>query len=226
MKTKEFIIYQLANTMMFWLNYISSVGRSYVINEGSIKFPITEYLEHCDSLKINLEYSHPIFNSRRIDLLVEDNKKNNKYAFEFKFIRNGNTRTSNEKQRIFNDLLRLKCFDAEHKYFIIFGTQLEFNSDFQSIIIKDKKNDYIKERSNNQGTNIIEPQGFYTNWFNFDFSEKEFNLANHNEYYMKFKEDYSEIDVKSIKTKLVYLSNSNPTSTNNIFKVGIWEVFK
>lgn len=225
MKTKEFIIYQLANTMMFWLNYISSVGRSYVINEGSIKFPITEYLEHCDSLKINLEYPHSKFNGRRIDLLVEDNKKNNKYAFEFKFIRNGNTRTSNEKQRIFNDLLRLKCFDAEHKYFIIFGKHEEFITNFQSI--EENRDKYITSRTKKKKKDYKVPsKGFYTNWFSFDFPEKEFNLAGDDEYYMKFKEDYSKIDVNSIKTKLVYLSNSNSTSTNNIFKVGIWEVFE
>jgi hypothetical protein len=55
MTSKEVNMSQLATAIMWWLSYTSAVGRNYVLSEGAIKFPASEYLERSNILDIQLE---------------------------------------------------------------------------------------------------------------------------------------------------------------------------
>ena len=243
MTTKDVSVSQLATAVMWWLSYTSAIGRNYVLGEGSIKFPTSEYLERSTIDEIELEYSHPKFSRKRFDLFFKK-KNDEKIVFEFKYIKDGSTRTQEEKQRIFNDLMRLFfSLDTDHKaYFLICGNQTDFIKDFQKIIPPAKQ--FITPRKRNflPPKNISE--GFYTKWFSFDNNspDTEIDLSNSEKEYKsiydlffeeyeiphreKMKEKMQRPD--KINTKLVFLSGNieQPTGFFQPAKIGIWEISK
>ena len=243
MTTKDLNVSQLATAVMWWLSYTSAVGRNYVLGEGSIKFPTSEYLERSTVDEIALEYSHPIFSRKRFDLFFK-NKNNEKIVFEFKYIKGGSTRKSDEKQRIFNDLMRLYfSLDTDHKaYFLICGNQNDFITNFQRIITNIE--DFIIPKTKDSLPKIIIPEGFYTKWFSFDNNspDTEIDLSNSEKEYKgiydlffeeyeiphreKMKEKMQRPD--KINTKLVFLSGNieQPTVFFQPAKIGIWEITK
>ena len=243
MTTKDVNVNQLATAVMWWLSYTSAVGRNYVLSEGSIKFPTSEYLERSTIDEIELEYSHPKFSRKRFDLFFKKNT-NEKTVFEFKYIKNGSTRTQDEKQRVFNDLMRLFfSLDTDHKaYFLICGNQTDFIKDFQRITPPTKQ--FITPRKRRSLPKKIISEGFYTKWFSFDAKspDTEIDLSNSEKEYKsiydlffeeyeiphreKMKEKIQRPD--KINTKLVFLSG-NIEQLTGLFqpaKIGIWEITK
>jgi hypothetical protein len=228
---------------MWWLSYTSAVGRNYVLSEGSIKFPASEYLERSTIDEIELEYNHPKLSRKRFDLFFRKNT-NEKTAFEFKYVKNGSTRTQDEKQRIFNDLMRLfLILDNDHKaYFLICGNQSDFIKDFQKISPSTKQ--FITPRIQGSLPTKIVSEGFYTKWFSFDANlpDTEIDLNNNEKEYkdiydLFFKEYADPHLVKAktalqrpdkIKTSLVFLSGNveQPTGLFQPAKIGIWEIAK
>lgn len=243
MTKKDVNVGQLATSVMWWLNYISAVGRSYVLNECAIKFPATEYLESSAIDAIELEYGHPKLLRKRFDLFFQKEQRE-KTVFEFKYIKNGSTRTNEERRRIFNDLMRLYLFlDTDKKgYFLICGNQFDFITDFQRI--RQNQAQFIVPRIQGDSPEYIEPEGFYTKWFSFKTSmpEKKIDLnVNDDEYrtiYDQFFSEYSapykaktNADLERpamITTSLVFLSGNDeqPTGVFQPCKIGIWEILK
>lgn len=247
MTTKEVSVSQMASAVMWWMSYTSAIGRDYVLSEGAIKFPVSEYLERSDTVKIKLEHGHPKFSRKRLDLLFKKSV-NESTAIEFKYIKNGSTRTQDEKQRIFNDLMRLYTLDIDHKgLFLICGNQSDFVKDFQSILAKPKTADdqvYILPRYYSALPTTIQSEGFYTKWFSFDANnpEKEIDLTTTEQEYkdiydMFFKEYSGPHKAKThtelvrpdkIKTRLEFLSGhlQQLTGLFQPAKIGIWEVLR
>ncbi len=243
MTTKDVNVNQLATAIMWWLSYTSAVGRNYVLSESSIKYPASEYLERLNIDEIVLEYSHPKLSRKRFDLFFSKNSKE-KAVFEFKYIKNGSTRTQDEKQRIFNDLMRLYLFlDAEHKaYFLICGNQSDFIKDFQKI--KSNQTNYIEPKFKNLLPDTIVPEGFYTKWFSFDADQPnktiDLNdtLTEYKDIYDLFFKEYAGQHLSKTKenlqkpeklmTSLVFLSGnvSQPTGLFQPSKIGVWEISK
>ncbi|WP_141491744.1 hypothetical protein [Longimonas halophila] len=87
-------ISHLASSINWWSNYKSAVGRNCLFSEGVIKFPATEYLETMDEVEIHLEYMHPKFRMKRLDIHIKDKDNEEECTFEFKYIRDGSTRTT------------------------------------------------------------------------------------------------------------------------------------
>lgn len=247
--TKEFKVSQLGTALMWWLSYTTSVGRDYVLSESSIKLPLAEYLERSNVTGIVLEYGHPKLSKRRFDLFFQtkdtkSNKQNN--AFEFKYIKNSSTIKSDEKQRIFDDLLRLHLYleNDNNSYFLICGDQYEFSTNFQNIPTpkNSASNNYITPKTINSVVQLNQSNGFYTEWFSFDISnpDKKIDLQNQNTEYKSiydgFVSDYSNAYnkktgltlqlPKSITTQLVFLTQSNQHTTgiSEPSKIGIWKV--
>lgn len=249
MRTRDVNINQMATAVMWWLSYTSAVGRDYVLSEGAIKFPLSEYLETSNIEKLILEYGHPQLSRKRIDLFYQEKQKDatfENYAFEFKYIKNGSTRTPDEKQRIFNDLMRLHFFNEQKQkgYFLICGSQNDFVKDFQRIKPKPQKVNgktiFDTTTKGNEQENIV-AEGFYTRWFSFDIKdkEKEIDLTTQDEYkeiYDLFFSEYAEpyktklnADIprpQKIKTRLEFLSGDieQPTKLFQPSKIGIWQV--
>lgn len=247
--TKEFRVSQLGTALMWWLSYTTSLGRGYVLSESSIKLPLAEYLERTNVAKIVLEYGHPKLSKRRFDLYfqtidIQSNIQNN--AFEFKYIKNGSTIKTDEKQRIFDDIMRLYLYleNDNNSYFLICGDQYEFSTNFQNIPTPKNatNNNYIIPKTNKITPQPNQSNGFYTEWFSFDTSnpDKKIDLQNQDiEYesiYNGFINDYSNAYNKKtnltlelptdITTRLVFLTQSNRQTigVSEPSKIGIWKV--
>lgn len=224
---------EMASAVIWWLNYISAVGRKYVINENSIKYPVAEYLEKsiCEKNNIKLEHPHPILKSRSLDLYYK--KDLEETAFEFKFIKNGSTTKQSEKQRVFNDLMRLHYFlesGGTKAYFLICGMKSEFKNSFMKIPSATALNRQLPNSP-------IVSSPFYEEWFSFNDKprDKAISLNNSNDpyknIYAKYFNDYKAKKgktmkpPKSVKTKMIFISQEIIDSNipENL-RIGIWEV--
>ena len=245
---KDFNLNRLATTVMWWLSYTSAVGRKYVLSESAIKFPVAEYLQSTAN-EVELEFGHPKLFMKRFDLFFK-NKLGEKNVFEFKYIKNGSTRTIDEKQRIFNDLMRFYLYleDNQKGYFLICGDHFEFSTNFQFIRLNPVDTDsslYIKPHNNLSTPPLRQSEGFYTEWFSFDSNnpDKIINLntanAEYDSIYSSFIAEYLEpysrkMDGNSLElpdditTNLIFLSQNDnePRASFQPYKIGIWEVTK
>ncbi|MGB3227093.1 MAG: hypothetical protein WBB02_03890 [Saprospiraceae bacterium] len=238
---------QLATAVMSWMSYISAVGRRFILSEGAIRFPVAEYLGQSNADGIELEYSHPKLFRKRFDLFfnVPPDKK---LFFEFKYINKGSTRFATEKQRVFNDLMKLYLYlsDKQKGYFLICGSQFEFASSFQTFQISPPSGigDYISPRKRTTPPTNITSQGFYTEWFSFDrnITEKEIDIKNSTKEYKEiydtflseFKDPFKRKDggnlklPESLTTNLIFLSEDLKYESKLFHpsKVGVWEIIK
>jgi hypothetical protein len=250
--TRDISVNQLATAVMWWLSYSSAVGRDYVLSESAIKFPVAEYLERSRTDSIELEFGHPKLSRKRFDLFFK-NEKNEKNVFEFKYIKNNSTRSSDEKQRIFNDLMRLYLYlgnNKKHKgYFLICGNQLEFVSNFQTLILKPtgtNGNKFITPMFRSKPSKKKKAEGFYTKWFSFETdnskSKKIIDIKNatgeyktiYDNFMLEYKNPYKTKTNGKLKlpdnitTNLVFLSEDikQQTGLYQPTKIGIWEIIK
>lgn len=129
----------LAQALQHWTCYICDVRRSDILNEGSIKYAISEFLEVSKSTdtsksgcaipritKYQFEYTHPVYKSKTMDLeisyVLEETDRQSLY--EFKYARVLNI-TKNESERYIDDIFRLATisnWDANiDTYFLLLG---------------------------------------------------------------------------------------------------------
>ena len=130
------IIENMGGAMEHWLGFQDKIGRSFMMNEDALKYPLADYLVNDGSINIkyiDLEKPHPNFSNRLVDVSVFDSTNrtlNN--VFELKLAKS-TTRNQSEKQRIFNDLMRLHLANIVTRdkcYFIITGKSTNFQRDF------------------------------------------------------------------------------------------------
>lgn len=154
---------KLIHSVTYYLSYQDKIGRAFMINESSLKYPVADYLTGLEMplTNIRLEYSHPDLKKRQIDLITIDNSNSKiENAFEFKVSRS-NTKYEAEQKRIFNDLMRLYLLrksNGSSCYFIIAGKQNDFIQFFRSIVMK---------RPTTNSKYLPMPESFYTEWFKF-----------------------------------------------------------
>lgn len=240
--TSDLFLIHVGTALHSWLNYVSSVERGYVLAENSIIYPVSEFIgTKTNTSEIWLDRAHPNLTGKRIDLRFFStlDTKRQEVAMEFKYARVGYTENDGEKQRILNDLLRLKLFTESSMdrkaYFLICGEQIDFLKSFQSIGWSTKIDDVGRPLEYEIGIEEIrdlgkvKPQGFYTNWFRFnpeleanekklDFSISESRSVS-SEYLEKFYKEYessfkdgmnrSKFEMTMVRTRLVYLSDLN-----------------
>ena len=131
-------IANMGGAIEHWLGFQDKIGRSFMMNEDALKYPLSDYLVNDGSVdikSINLEKPHPNFSDRLVDVSIFDSGNgalNN--VFELKLAKSA-TRNKSEKQRIFNDLMRLHLANivtGDKCYFIITGKSINFQRDFQN----------------------------------------------------------------------------------------------
>ncbi|MEH1009422.1 hypothetical protein VDP25_16915 [Winogradskyella sp. ECml5-4] len=226
----------LINSVSYWLCFQEKIGRKFMINESSLKYPIADFFtnHHFPVDNIELEFNHPIFKKRSIDIVLKE-KNELKIVFELK-IASYSTSQKKEKKRIFNDLMRLYVLtnkDNIKTYFIISGYYEDFLTYFRSI-----ENRKELAQSNSLDDNIKEPSGFYTKWFSFKKEEEtiidiekekevEYRTVYDNfykEYKIKKDVDFTEKLPQKITTKCVDVS---PLSTESPlpYLTAIWEIY-
>lgn len=230
METNE-LIQQLASAIHYWLSYVSLCSNSNLLAENSVRYPFVEFLERKCGTAINLEKQHELFPERHIDFCFEYGKYalfvELKYASKY-------TRGKAEKQRVFNDLVRLALMvnvNSKNKgFFIMCGDTQTFTVNFMRIVDGRKVNKNKLRQDREKTASEIEPQGEYSEWFGFEKDEEKNIQLKGNCWADTFMQDYfgkeaekQEIEFSAIKTKrAAFLPAKNQTSRSHT--VAIWEV--
>src|SRR6478735_4438258 len=93
---------KLIHSVTYYLSYQDRIGRKFMIDESSLKYPVADYLTGLEIplTNIKLEFSHPNLKKRQIDLVTTDKSKTKaETAYEFKISRE-NTKYLPEQKRI------------------------------------------------------------------------------------------------------------------------------
>lgn len=253
----DLFLRHIGTALHSWLNYVTSVERGYVLAENSIIYPVSEFIGTKTVVEeIWLDMVHPNLKGKRLDLrfFTMLNGLRQEVAMEFKYARVGYTEGEGEQQRILNDILRLKLFiesgTNRKAYFLMCGKQIDFLKAFQSIGWTTKTDEIGRPLPNIMGIDeiknlgLIQPHGFYTNWFHFksdlnkkieikitdtDLVPKKLLKGFYDEYEDSFKDGMTKdkFESSTVETRLIYLSNlSDIEGINNLMRVGIWEISK
>lgn len=129
----------IARALQHWSCYICDVKRSEILNEGSIKYAISEFLvvaqvpkpENTNTIAPTItdykfEFTHPIYVSRTIDLKIDytTNGQNIESYYEFKYARERNI-SKDESARYIDDIFRLASLvmndSSIEAYFLLLG---------------------------------------------------------------------------------------------------------
>ncbi|SMG49314.1 hypothetical protein SAMN05661096_03600 [Marivirga sericea] len=218
------VVANLGGAIEYWLGFQDKIGRSFMMNENALKYPLADYLVNegnVDLQLIDLERAHPNFSNRQVDLTVLNPQNapiNN--LFELKLAK-VETRYQSEKQRIFNDLMRLylgSLVSTDKCYFIITGKTTHFQTDFK----------------NSPNTGIR----FYDKWFSFIKGQtRTFNVATETnstywDIYNEFQQKYSK-KYKGQTSNTLQLPNQITTTCEFMtafspslvpYMIGVWSV--
>jgi hypothetical protein len=136
----------IVDAVCYWLGYQFKIGRDQLIHEASLRYPIADTItsKGVSIDRIVLEQLHPIFKSKKIDLVIfdEDTTKAEiekddtklKEVFEFKLSKSKTGEEhSDEHQRVFDDIVRLAYYNSwgsKDCYFLMCGKYEDFKTFF------------------------------------------------------------------------------------------------
>lgn len=158
-----------AQGIEFWFKFHQVVGKSDLIIEDTIKYPLIDYLiaDGDDTIRnIKLEEYHPIFPSKEVDLISKDESGLLNYCIEFK-LTSPQSLSKKERQRVIDDLLRLHYIHQKYKcpcYLIVAGKSKDFLTEFHSIYSRTpgQRGRPKKKRSSSKSKiSLTKPAGFY-----------------------------------------------------------------
>ncbi|TFF40633.1 hypothetical protein [Mucilaginibacter psychrotolerans] len=184
----------------YWLGYQFKIGREQLIHEASLRYPIADTIT-AKGISVNriiLEKLHPLFKSKKIDLVIfdetvdepatENDDTKLKEVYEFKLAKSDMAKEqSDEHQRIFDDVVRLGYYNKWGKkecYFLMCGRYEEFKTYFvgQERVMKNEAGKNIvpvrrKAKQENLAQQILDdpwkPDGLYKDWFGFKIGESK-----------------------------------------------------
>jgi len=205
---------KLLHSATYYLSYQDRIGRNFMIDESSLKYPIADYLTGLEFplSSIKLEYVHPEFLKRSIDLVTTDATGDIIYnAFEFKRAKNS-TKYESEQNRIFHDLMRLHLISelGGNAYFLMAGPLEDFIQNFQSI---------PTTRPTGNSKKLPDPEGIFTEWFKYEVGKEQMFVvkkASNPDYvkiYQSYLDEYKSRDAAKllslpdqVKTKCLAIS--------------------
>lgn len=236
----------LIDAVCYWLGFQVKIGREKLIHEASLRYPIADAITSENTIikQIKLEESHPLFKSKRIDLVIYENTKEKilQEIYEFK-IAKYTTNESDEHQRVFDDVIRLAYLNmVENKdcYFLMCGGYDNFKQDF----VGDKITPSVKDgkifipTKNNAIRGWISG-GLYKDWFEFIKGKKKeitFSISdskNNKEWGLSSFKDRYELR-NEITSKEFYNSKTitiitecmaiTPYGADRTHAAGIWKI--
>lgn len=208
----------IIEAISYWLGYQFKIGRNQLIHEASLRYPIADAItaKGIDMERVVLEELHPVFKSKKIDLVIYDqglganpiaNKSRSLLeVFEFKLAKYETGKSgSEEHQRVLNDVLRLAYhhkWEAKDCYFLMCGKYEDFKSYFvgqKSSLSSSNGKTTIAPKSNqnlNQSSRFFQewiPDGLYKDWFEFRLGgEKQITFKKDGIWGLEsFQDDYS-----------------------------------
>ena len=209
----------MMRTIHHWLNYTAQVSRIDLLAESSLRFPIMEYIERslnhtcCFMERPYEDFADTKFkNTKFVDVMWETEKCD--VIMELKYVRE-NMNVSSEKQRYFNDIVRMGLALGHRKnenkdrrcFFITCGQSEPFMDKIAGNIniknansLGDKENggEFIENNFNEwlcfeSGEKVIEKEIRYP-------SDKDAKFAS---YFSNFIKEYYEEKGKTEKDQLV-----------------------
>ena len=242
----DYSIKGIGDSMTHWANYIFNVWREDILNEGSIKYGISEYLVSSKGLlsnrdngtfpkieKIKFEYTHPIFLRKRLDLYFQESFTSNCKSeiqdiyIEFKFMRINDFTQDDCKYYIY-DLLRLASIrrnksDSTRAFFMLVGRTEQIKEELKCKKDEDKRIDIKPQRADEIKKKICMYLNTETETnFTVNELEQDFKiLENFNSKY-----DYRDGVRKVNNNDRISLKRVYPTEegTKNKMGVYIWEI--
>jgi hypothetical protein len=187
----------IIDAVCYWLGYQMKIGREQLIHEASLRYPIADSITSKGTAihRIVLEQLHPIFKSKKIDLVIydetvkkpetekDDSKLNEVYELKLAKSKTAE-KYSDEHQRVFDDVVRLAYYNLwgnKECYFLMCGTYENFKTYFvgqkSEVKYQDNKNTvtprYAKkiQNSGQPTTEEWQPVGLYKDWFSFTIGE-------------------------------------------------------
>lgn len=246
----------VVDAVCYWLGYQFKIGRDQLIHEASLRYPIADTLT-AKGIEINrivLEQLHPVFKSKKIDLVIfdktvekpeiEKDDSNLKDVFEFKIAKKETSdKSSDEYQRVFDDVVRLAYYNlwrGKDCYFLMCGKYENFKTFFvgQKSIVKSENNRNQAPIRRSSPTNELEewkPDGLYKHWFGFKIGEiklKEFSKLNNDApEFESFQQSYhlrdkqSTVYSNSLSIRTTCLAIT-PNGLENIrtHAAGLWKI--
>ncbi len=214
----------IIDAVCYWLGYQLKIGREQLIHEASLRYPIADSITSKGTAihRIVLEKLHPIFKSKKIDLVIfdetvkqpeteEDDSKLIE-VFELKLAKSKTAeKHSDEHQRVFDDVVRLAYYNLWGKkdcYFLMCGSYENFKTYFvgqkSDVKHQDNKNIVALRHTIKTGSSGLlateewRPDGLYKNWFGFNLGEPKtiiFDTSQDNWGLKPFQKNYDPREV-------------------------------
>ncbi|MDR1729484.1 MAG: hypothetical protein LBR52_02355 [Prevotellaceae bacterium] len=183
----------IVDAVCYWLGYQFKIGREQLIHEASLRYPIADTIT-AKGIAINrivLEKRHPIFKSKKIDLVIfdkdiqelaeiEKDDTNLKKVYEFKLAKSETGKEyDTEHQRVFNDVVRptyYHLWNNKDCYFLMCGKYDEFKTFFvgqKNAIQQENRKNIVPLRQKTNPFEGWQPEGLYKNWFGFKIGEEK-----------------------------------------------------
>ena len=239
----------IVDAVCYWLGYQFKIGRARLIHEASLRYPIADTLtSHSISMdQIVLEKLHPLFKSKKIDLVITNNRNSDDIAsidevYEFKLAKHETAVDKGEEhQRVFDDIVRLAYFNLwanKNCFFLMCGKYEDFLAYFvgqsSSPQPSDDRQKYIVPPKNNSSVNQSNwsPNGIYKDWFRFEINEsieKTFDDTDAAFGLRKFQENYKIRNMnhkfkKNICVKTTCMAITPFGGGNRTHAAGIWKI--
>jgi len=188
----------IIDSACYWLGYQLKIGREQLIHEASLRYPLADSITANGTAiqRIVLEQLHPLFKSKKIDLVIYDktvkqpeaekDDQNLNEVFELKLAKSETGKVhGDEHQRVFDDVVRLAYYNKWGKkqcYFMMCGTYENFKSYFvgeQNVITTRGKKNFVSQKTIKTPLipgQVIEewtPDGPYKDWFSFVLGEPQ-----------------------------------------------------
>lgn len=187
----------IVDAICLWMGYQLRIGREQLIHEASLRYPIadtiTAFGTHIE--RVALEKLHPLFKSRKIDLVIYEKDLHEidaglsdiEEVFEFKLAKKDTSNINTEEpQRLFDDIIRLAYYNlwtGKNTYFLICGKYDEFKTYFvgqSNNVISYQSKFLIPPRYAAANTTDLYPQtdkweeeGLYKDLFSFGVEESK-----------------------------------------------------
>jgi len=235
----------MIDALSYWLGYQTKIGRGGLIHEASFRYPIADAITAKDISieRVELERLHPIFKSKKIDLVIYDKLGNTQddnlqEIFEFKLSKRDTAKEyGDEHQAVFDDVVRLAYYNknsGKECYFLMCGPFVDFNAYFvnQQETVKAENGLNIVPSRQSETKKEWLPKGFYKDWFGFIINEeKEKEFTSNSEWGLKlfqkkykFRDGVENLFKESfikIKTRCMAIT---PYETDRSHAVGIWKI--
>ncbi len=191
-KAPDEIFNAMVDAVSYWLGYQFKIGREQLLHEASLRYPIADTIT-AKGIAINrivLEKLHPVFLSKKIDLVIyaesvkepeaEKDDSNLKQVYEFKLAKQKtNEEFEIEHQRVFDDVVRLAYYNLWFKkecYFLMCGDYIDFKNYFVGqvdLVIQSVRGKNVIKQTNTKEESEWNSNGLYKDWFGFSFGEKK-----------------------------------------------------